>query len=132
MAENITPVELQVNGFENREVIFVDYKFTQATDIEGQIAGNPRGGLITVRVKALNDGNYQLLGWKLNPTDPRDVKIVFANTVDGSTMKTLEGTNCYCAHYIEKWEEGQGHYEEITIVCKSLKNGSVEFNNPWK
>lgn len=132
MADNITPVQLEVSGATAREVIFVDYRFNQATDFEGQISGNPRGGLITVRVKALNDGKNDLLAWKLAPADPRDVKIVFCNTIDGATMKTIEGKNCYCASYIEKWEEGQGHYEEIKIVCKSLTNGGVAFENPWK
>ncbi len=132
MAENTNPVTLEVNGFEKREVVFVDYKFDQAVDREGQIAGIPRGGRITVRVKAMNDGNNQLIQWMLNPNDPRDMKVVFLNTVDGTTMKTLEGTGCYCVNYKEKWEDGQMHFEEVEVVCQTLKNGSVEFVNPWK
>jgi len=57
MAENVTPVTLEVKDFKAREVILVDYKFNQATDREGQISGIPRGGRINIRVKALNDGN---------------------------------------------------------------------------
>ena len=72
MAENVTPVTLEVKDFKAREVILVDYKFNQATDREGQISGIPRGGRINIRVKALNDGNAELLGWMLAPTDPRD------------------------------------------------------------
>ena len=53
MAENVTPVILKVKDFENREVLMVDYKFNQATDREGQIAGIPRGGRLKVRVKAM-------------------------------------------------------------------------------
>lgn len=132
MAENVTPVKLEVKDFEAREVILVDYKFTQATDIEGQIAGIPRGGKVIIRVKAMNDGNNQLLQWMLAPNDPRDMKITFENTVDGSTMKTVEGTGCYCVHYTEKWQDGEEHYEEVTVVCQTLKNGGVEYNNPWK
>jgi len=132
MADNVTPVKLEVKDFEAREVILVDYKFNQATDIEGQIAGIPRGGLVTIRVKAMNDGNNQLLQWMLAPNDPRDMKITFENTVDGSTMKTLEGTGCYCIHYVEKWEDGQQHFEQVDVVCQTLKNGSVEYANPWK
>ena len=64
MAENVTPVILKVKDFENREVLMVDYKFNQATDREGQIAGIPRGGRLKVRVKAMNDGNSQLLQWQ--------------------------------------------------------------------
>jgi len=132
MADNVTPVKLEVKDFEAREVILVDYKFHQTTDIEGQITGIPRGGLVRIRVKAMNDGNNQLIQWMLAPNDPRDMKITFENTVDGSTMKTLEGTGCYCVHYIEKWEDGTEHFEEVDVVCQTLKNGSVEYNNPWK
>ena len=72
MAENVTPVTLEVKDFEAREVMMVDYKFDQATDREGQIAGIPRGGKVTSRVKAMNDGNSQMLQWMLAPNDPRD------------------------------------------------------------
>ena len=44
MAENVTPVTLEVKDFAPREVLLVDYKFNQATDREGQISGIPRGG----------------------------------------------------------------------------------------
>ena len=56
MAENMTPVQLSVTDFETREVMMIDYQFTQTVDREGQISGIPRGGRITIRVKAMNDG----------------------------------------------------------------------------
>ena len=43
MAENVTPVVLKVKDFAEREVMLVDYKFNQATDTEGQVAGIVRG-----------------------------------------------------------------------------------------
>ena len=132
MAENITPVQLSVQDFETREVMMIDYKFDQATDREGQLAGIPRGGKITIRVKAMNDGNNQLLQWMLAPNDPRDLKVTFCNTIDGSTMKELQGKGCYCIHYVEKWEDGQQHFEELQIVCQVLQNGPLSFENPWK
>ena len=132
MAENVTPVILKVKDFENREVLMVDYKFNQATDREGQIAGIPRGGRRKVRVKAMNDGNSQLLQWMLAPNDPRDFTVTFQNTVDGSTMKELKGTGCYCVNYKESWEDEQEHVEESEIVCQKLENRPVGFENPWK
>ena len=132
MAENVNPVMLEVKDFEPREVIMVDYKFDQATDIEGQLADIPRGGKLTVRVKAMNDGNNQLLSWMLDPTGPRDLSIKFNNTIDGSAMKELKGTACYCVHYVEKWEDGEQHYEEIVVSCQQLENGPVSYVNPWK
>lgn len=95
------------------------------------MTGIPRGGHVTIRVKAMNDGNNQLVQWMLSPTDPRDMKIEFKNTVDGKTMKTLEGQGCYCVKYCEKWEDGEEHYEEIEVVCQNLKNGPIEFKNQW-
>ena len=65
MAENVTPVTLEIKDFAPREVIMVDYKFDQATDREGQIAGIPRGGRLQIRVKAMNDGNNELIAWML-------------------------------------------------------------------
>ena len=94
MAENVTPVTLSIDGFADREVMMVDYKFDQATDREGQIAGIPRGGKVTIRVKALNDGNNELIAWMLDPTSPKNVSVKFVNTVDGAAMKELKGTNC--------------------------------------
>ena len=80
----------------------------------------------------MNDGNNQLIAWMLDPTSPRDFSIKFVNTVDGAAMKELKGTHCYCVNYIEKWEDGQQHFEEIEIVCQKLENGPVAFDNPWK
>ena len=131
MADNVTPVVLSVDKFDDREVYKVDYKFTQKTDIEGQLDGIPRGGRINVIVKALNNGNTQLLQWMLNPTDARDVKVVFNSTKDGSVMKTIEAKGCYCVHYKEDWADGQLHSEEISIVCQEMKIGSVEYKNLW-
>lgn len=51
MAQNLTPVQLEVSGFEVREVMLIDYKFNQEVDREGQISGIPRGGRITIRVR---------------------------------------------------------------------------------
>lgn len=49
-----TPVKLEVDGYKEREVMMVKYEFDQATDVEGQMSGIPRGGKINIRVKALN------------------------------------------------------------------------------
>ena len=92
MAENVTPVVLEIKDFEPREVMMVDYKFDQATDREGQIAGIPRGGRVSIRVKAMNDGNNQLIQWMLDPTSPKDFSVKFVNTVDGAAMKELKGS----------------------------------------
>jgi hypothetical protein len=110
----------------------VNYKFNQATDTEGQVAGIVRGGQLTIRVKALNDGNPELLAWMIDPAAPHDLEIEFQNTKDGSAMKTLKGTACYCTHYKEYWADGEEHFEEILLSCQKLENGPVGYENPWK
>ena len=105
MAENVTPVVLNIKDFAPREVLLVNYKFNQTTDQEGQASGIVRGGEITIRVKALNDGNPELLGWMLDPAAPHDFTVDFQNTE---------------------------HFEEILLSCQKLENGSVSYENPWK
>ena len=132
MAENVTPVVLNIKDFAPREVLLVNYKFNQTTDQEGQASGIVRGGEITIRVKALNDGNPERLGWMLDPAAPHDFTVDFQNTKDGSTMKTLKGTGCYCRHFKEYWADAEEHFEEILLSCQKLENGSVSYENPWK
>ena len=45
-----TPVKVEIDGYKEREVMMVTYEFDQATDIEGQMSGIPRGGQIKLRV----------------------------------------------------------------------------------
>ena len=44
-----TPVAMKIDGYKDREVLMVTYEFDQATDVEGQMSGIPRGGKIVVR-----------------------------------------------------------------------------------
>ena len=60
MAENVTPVTLEVKDFKAREVILVDYKFNQATDREGQISGIPRGGRVQIRATSPSSSRARL------------------------------------------------------------------------
>ena len=66
-----TPVKLEIDGYKEREVLMVTYAFDQATDVEGQMAGIPRGGIITVRVKALNDGTPVGVDGRKEPAEER-------------------------------------------------------------
>ncbi|MCQ2116775.1 MAG: hypothetical protein MJY76_01370 [Bacteroidales bacterium] len=131
MADNTTSVTLKVKDFEEREVYSFDYSFDQATGVDGQIDGNPRGGCITVVVKAMNDGNNQLLQWMLEPDTARDVEIISLNTKDGSVKKTVKATTAYCCHFKENWIDRQMHTETITLTCQTLSVGTVEFKNKW-
>lgn len=126
-----TPVTMKIDGYKDREVMMVTYEFDQATDVEGQMSGIPRGGKITVRVKALNDGTPDLLAWMIERNLPKNGQIDFLETKTGKAMKSIKFTNGYCVDFDEKWEDKQGHYEEIVISCKAIEVGSVKYENDW-
>jgi len=132
-----TPVSLEVDGFKPREVAMVEYRFVQATDKEGQTTGIPRGGIITIKVKAMNDGTNELLGWMCDPSLAKDGKIVFMNSSDVTKkMKDVEFKQAYCVNFEEKWidttkPDDLAHWELITISCKEITNQSVTYENEW-
>ena len=126
-----TPVTMKIDGYKEREVMMVTYEFDQATDVEGQMSGIPRGGKITVRVKAMNDGTPELLAWMIERNLPKNGQIDFLETKTGKAMKSIKFTNGYCVDFDEKWEDKQGHYEEIVISCKAIEVGSVKYENDW-
>lgn len=126
-----TPVKVEIDGYKEREVMMVTYEFDQATDIEGQMSGIPRGGQIKLRVKALNDGTPDLLAWMVERNLPKNGVVTFMETKTGKVMKTIKFTNGYCINFDEKWEDKKGHFEEIVITCQKIEFGSVVFENDW-
>lgn len=126
-----TPVKIEIDGYKEREVMMVTYEFSQKTDVEGQMSGIPRGGLIRVRVKALNDGTPDLTAWMVERNLAKDGTITFNETKTGNVMKTIKFTNGYCVDYQEHWEDKKLHYEEFVITCKEIKFESVIYTNDW-
>ena len=126
-----TPVKLEIDGYKEREVLMVKYEFDQATDVEGQMSGIPRGGKINIRVKALNDGTPDLLAWMVERNLPKNGVITFLETKTGQNMKTIKFTNGYCVNFEERWEDKKGHFEEIEISCQKIEFESVVFENDW-
>ena len=126
-----TPVTMKIDGYKDREVMMVTYEFDQATDVEGQMSGIPRGGKIRVRVKAMNDGTPDLLAWMIERNLPKNGQIDFLETKTGKAMKSIKFTNGYCVDFDEKWEDKMGHFEEIVVSCKTIEVGSVKYENDW-
>ena len=126
-----TPVKLEIDGYKEREVLMVTYEFDQATDVEGQMSGIPRGGKIKIRVKAHNDGTPDLLAWMVERNLPKNGVVTFMETKTGKVMKTIKFTSGYCIDFDEKWEDKKGHFEEIVITCQKIEFESVVFENDW-
>jgi hypothetical protein len=127
-----TPVQLKVDGFKDREVLKVTYSFNQATDAEGQMAGIPRGGKITILVKAFNDGNNELLKWMISSNLGKKGSVYFKETKTGNKMKEIEFEDAYCVDFVELWVDKIGHTEEITLSCRKINVGTVSYENEWK
>ena len=127
-----TPVLLQVDGYQDREVQKVEYSFNKATDDEGQLTGIVRGGKITFVLKALNDGNPDMLDWMVQRNLAKNGVIVFNETKTNSEMKKIEFTNAYCVNYKEDWQDKKMHTETFTISCQSIKFTNIEYTNNWK
>jgi len=136
----VTPVSLIIEDFKHkiREVASFKMAFNQSTDAEGQVTSMVRGGKITMRVKALNDGNIDLLSWMVDNKKALKGSIVFVNTTNGNEMKTFNFEDAYCVNYVESWEdttknEDLAHWEEITISCRKINVGKMElFKNTWE
>ena len=126
-----TPLKMIVKDCDEREVLAFDYEFDQAVGNDNQMTGIPRGGLVHVTTKALNTGKADLTAWMLNPTDGREVEFQFVETVSGKAQKTYKFQGSYCIDYTEKWVEGVGHTETLTMTCQNMDFNGVQFQNGW-
>lgn len=133
-----TPVTLKVDGFADREVAEVNYSFCRGTNNDGQPSGPIRGGMIVLKVKALNDGNCDLFDWINSTGNGKNGSIEFMDSRDHTKkMKAVEFTNAYCVDFTEHWEDKSdnsqelAHYEIIKISCQTITNQSVSYENPW-
>ena len=140
-----TGATLVVDGLKKREIISFDYSFTQPVDKVNQPAGIPRGGKINMTVKALNDGNAEILTWMLNEFSKKNGKIEVMVPGEEKKMKDIEFTDAYCTEYQEKWEDkvsakdnllggvavAYAHTEIFTLTCRKIQNG-VTYESEWK
>ena len=138
------PVILSIEKFIEREVSIFSMKFHKSTDVDGQVAERPRGGQITMRLKALNSGDYSFASWLIQPFEKPVEKhngiIKFYNTTNGNLLKTITFVDAYCVDYQEYWKDSVkddelSHWEDVTISCRQITgSGSTqfEFNNQWQ
>ncbi len=134
MPEVITP-KLKVDGYEDREVISVNYQFHQQIDVEGQPTSTTRGGILTIKLKSTDSGNTDLLDWVCDSYLAKNGTITWPRR-DGSTMKTLAFTDAYCVGFEEAFDATNSELqnEVITITCRQLTvtgKGSVQYDNHW-
>ena len=134
-------VTLCLNSIADREVLKFSYSFNRTVDIEGQISGIPRGGKISLTVKARNDGKNDLLHWMLQPALPKGGQIKFKKRDDSDdNMKTIELVEAQCVEYTEDWEEKESsnvlnsasHTEKIVLSCRAIHNYAAIYSFAWE
>jgi len=136
-----TSVKLKIKDFKRtRDVAEISYSFFQSTDKEGQPTGIPRGGRITILLKACNDGNNELFNWMIQKSLAHDGCIEFMDSSDTSKkMKEIKFKQAYCVEFNENWRDEVwltakdlvAHTEKITISCKEISIESATFENEW-
>lgn len=130
-----TPYRLSVDGYKEREAISFKCDFNQL-DESGNISGAVKGGKITIKVAAMNDGTPDLFAWMVERNLAKDGKITVSDTKTGRVARTIEFNGAYCVGYEEvfntKPDGTTEKYEEITIACQTIKFGSAEFKSAWK
>jgi len=134
-----TPVTLKVDGYKDREVTEVSYEFSRGTSADGQPSGIARGGKITVTIKALNDGNCDMLEWINNTGKGKKGSLLFMDSSDqNKKMKEITFENAYCVKFTENWKEKGNddksplnHLEKIEISCQKITNGQASYENEW-
>ena len=135
-------VKLKVEGFIERDVSDVSYSFFQTTDKEGQPTGIPRGGKIVITVKALSNGNCELLDWMIQKSLAKEGAIEYVDD-KGAKTKEIKFKRAYCVNFVETWKDqtkydGKPEFgrdivytEQITLSCKEITNQQVKYDNEW-
>jgi len=119
-----------------REVTSITYSLNQTVDKDGQVTDVPRGGLIVMRMKALNKYNAKLFDWMCDKSRVEKGKILFHDTTTGVIMKTIWFEDAYCVNYVEHWSDDTAgvdiaHWEEITISCRIISQEGITHVNGW-
>lgn len=129
-----TPYSLSVDGYKDREVISFNCEFDKLDD-EGNTTDVTKGGKITIKVPALKDGTPDLLAWMVDSSLAKNGKITVLDAKSGKASRSIEFTDAYCVNYEEvfntKPDGTLEHYEEITISCKTINFGNVQYESAW-
>jgi len=131
---------LKVDNLKDREILHYNYTYTRNVDSKLKPTGEPAGGKILLKVKALSDGNAELFAWLLNNLAKKNGKIEVMIPGESKKMKDIEFEDAYCVSYQEIWDIGlpsskEGtisypHQEHITLACRKITNGATH-ENEW-
>ena len=125
------PVILEIDGFAPREVQDLRYSLRRHVDADGQPTSKVTIEGITVRVKALEDGNTEFAEWMCDIYEHKKGKIIFNSTDKFIKMKELSFERGYIVYYQETFSASGGIMEELEISPQKITIGGAELEESW-
>jgi hypothetical protein len=121
--------KLSLDGSDEMNVLFCNYRFNQSVDATGKPSSIPQGGLVTLTVESKND--TEIFDWMINPTATKNGVVTFYRRDMKSKLKTLEFGSAYCVNFQEEFNHiGEMPMQiSFTLSAKTVKVNDSEFKN---
>lgn len=125
------PAVLKIDGLAPREIKNIRYSLRRAVDSDGQPTSKVTIEGISVRVKALEDGNTDFVQWMCDSYEHKKGTITFSSTNKLQQLKELKFERGYLVYYQESYDEGTGLIEEFEISPQKLSVADAEVEEIW-
>ena len=125
------PVILEIDGCAPREVHDMRYSLRRHVDADGQPTSKVTIVGITLRLKALEDGNTDFAEWMCDTYEHKNGKIIFKSTDKFVKMKELSFERGYLVFYQETFNSQTGVIEELEISPQKVAIGGAELEETW-
>jgi len=124
-------------GAKNYKIIECEYEIVQPVKENGQPAGHPTSGIITLSVVTPDNSDMYLHSWMQSPTEHKDGMILFEVVNKGlPSKKNLFFRRAYCVRLYEYFNgQGEGQmYTKLTLSATEIsfgELGTVIFKNDF-
>lgn len=124
---------LEVDGKKFR-LESLEFGAFQHADATGRPSTEVFAGTINMSIEMQPDHTF-MWDWAIRSSEQKDGSITIVDPkVKGGEFKKLEFTKAYCTAWTTSVvDQGTDQmYEQITLMCHSLKFSGSEFLNPWE
>lgn len=121
---------LEVAG-KKYNILNVNYKLAQETDVTGRPSSETRGGKITITVESTNETDF--FEWMTNSFERKSGEVIFLKRDSDATSKSLKFTDGYVVYYEENFEASGTNplTETFTISAREIEMGTGSHINEW-
>lgn len=125
------PCTLEIQDCQPREILDLRYSLRRSVDSEGQPTSKVTIDGITIRVKALEDGNTDFVKWMMDSYEHKSGSIIFKSTDKLQKMKELKFERGYLVYYQETYNSAAGVMEELEISPQKIDIEGNELEETW-